>query len=378
MLCVSHEGYDAQLADFLAAAALTAGLAASFLNLADQGQLKNDDGTIVRNTPQSLKDHIVKLSWSRADAPHPGEAPRPRNGIWNGIDRYTPMDPQICKWIPDSVMRSRRRQSGPMCQSPLSNPPTSVSSFVPDPSKMPTLTAVATTIVTPSGSSCVATATATQCAMGPRGQSACIQAQTCASWTASATQAISKFTPAPSDLPTLPGVGISTPAGSSCLTTTTATKCVIGSGGKSVCVPTPACATWIAISDAVPSTPPSPSTPLEVKPVVCNDERDFPGHGDISPGAQSTGADTTCIDRPVPDLGPGQAWNASIQDANGINMFYSINWNDGCVTSGPTQPMNRPLGSSGPSCQELLVQAYDECKHEDVLTVAVAPANMHR
>ena len=299
------------------------------------------------------------MAWSRFDAVHNlGNVAAPRKGLWNGVLYPMQGNVQVCQWQPIPAPRRIRRQTGPNCVAPLkeSDLNASLTIFQPEPTKFPTLSSVATTISTPPGSSCIVTATATQCAMGPRGQSACVQAQTCASWTASKSQMISMFTPAPSDLPTLPGVGISTPVGSSCLATTTATQCVIGSGDKSACGPTPACATWTAVAQA------SPATPLQTQSVVCNNENDFPGHGDIDGDAQAVGADTMCIDRPVPDLGPDGNWNASITDSHGINMEYLVNWIDGCTTSVARQPVVRPLGDSGPSCTELLIKAYKDCK----------------
>lgn len=65
------------------------------------------------------------------------------------------------------------------------------------------------------------------------------------------------------DLPTLT-TGITTPLGSSCVSTFTQTACAPGSAGKSACVTTPACGSWTA-TDAPTTTseePPPPSNTI--------------------------------------------------------------------------------------------------------------------
>lgn len=71
-------------------AALTAGLAAYYIGLAQRGLV--DSGT----TPQAIKDLIVKSSWSRKDI-----FGLPRPGIWNGADVVSPAQ----EWTPNSARR---------------------------------------------------------------------------------------------------------------------------------------------------------------------------------------------------------------------------------------------------------------------------------
>jgi hypothetical protein len=69
-------------------AALTAGLAAYYIRLAQLGLIES--GT----SPQAIKDLIVKTSWSRKDI---FDLPRP--GIWNGADVVSPAN----EWTPNTL-----------------------------------------------------------------------------------------------------------------------------------------------------------------------------------------------------------------------------------------------------------------------------------
>lgn len=75
------------------------------------------------------------------------------------------------------------------------------------------------------------------------------------------------------DLPTLT-TGITTPPGSSCVSTFTQTACAPGSGGKSACVTTPACGSWTA-TDAPTTTStegsPPPNVPATLSIAIYND-----------------------------------------------------------------------------------------------------------
>ncbi|KAK4902065.1 hypothetical protein LTR27_000967 [Elasticomyces elasticus] len=88
-------------------AAFTAGLAAYFLGLAKQGDLK-ENGSPVATDPQSMKDFIVRKSWSRTDVQG-----IPRSGIWNDADLFAPSQ----QWSPNTAGAAallRRNNSVPL------------------------------------------------------------------------------------------------------------------------------------------------------------------------------------------------------------------------------------------------------------------------
>lgn len=67
-------------------AAMTAGLAAYYIRLAQLGLIKAD------TTPAAIKDLIIKTSWSRRDV-----SGAPRKGIWNSVDVVSPAK----EWTPN-------------------------------------------------------------------------------------------------------------------------------------------------------------------------------------------------------------------------------------------------------------------------------------
>jgi hypothetical protein len=69
------------------ASALTAGLAAYYLNLAKRDLIDSD------TSPLAIKDFIIKTSWSRGDF---DGSPRP--GIWNSVDLNAPAS----EWSPNT------------------------------------------------------------------------------------------------------------------------------------------------------------------------------------------------------------------------------------------------------------------------------------
>ena len=105
-------GLNANRSDALAAA-MTAGLAAYFLKLAQLGKLHHDDGTAVDVTPQAIKDFIVSKAWSRYGTPRPG--------IFNAIDPGQ----DYCPWNPSSTQPLRRQDDDAQCLVPTSQTPSS-------------------------------------------------------------------------------------------------------------------------------------------------------------------------------------------------------------------------------------------------------------
>ncbi|RYC55050.1 hypothetical protein CHU98_g11165 [Xylaria longipes] len=94
-------------------------------------------------------------------------------------------------------------------------------------------------------------------------------------------------------------------------------------------------------------TPTTVITPLQVFDIVCNSEADFPGHGDVSPGAQ----DNFAVHFSGLD-GPGGSeymssttptFEMKIADKHGISYDYSVGWVPGCVTTVDEQSFRYPL-----------------------------------
>ncbi|KAK3720790.1 hypothetical protein LTR37_003453 [Vermiconidia calcicola] len=108
------------------AAAYTAGLAAYFIRLAKEGNLKHPDGSPVENSPQGIKDFIVNgrngnpagSAWSRMIAQG-----QERPGIFNAVDVSEPQ----CRYRPSGSDVQRRQDSAASCISGQGSP-TSVQS----------------------------------------------------------------------------------------------------------------------------------------------------------------------------------------------------------------------------------------------------------
>lgn len=102
-----------------------------------------------------------------------------------------------------------------------------------------------------------------------------------------------------------------------------------------------------------------------MKPVVCHNEADFKGHADISSGAQFKLAFPLCIENEE-ELGPGQHKRAHNLDQHNISYDYSISWIEGCITTVDRQSVYYPIGSAGPYCQKVFVQAFTDCNNGGV------------
>ncbi|KAF2159857.1 hypothetical protein M409DRAFT_60451 [Zasmidium cellare ATCC 36951] len=299
------------------AAAMTAGLGAYFLQLAELGQLFNDDLTPVDTSPDGLKTFMINSAWSRIARYSRGTGDDTGivcPGIWNTAN----LAQNICPWNPNPPAALLARQEGDTCEIPLPSSSSSSSS------------------------------------------------------TASSTTEPPSTTP---PLPTLTGTtGISTPSGSSCSVTTTSEQCN-GSGGQSVCIDITTCASWVASSTSRPppsttstsSEPPAtPTTPLEIGDWGCWDEADFEDHPDIDPDAQEDYIDQvfrTTVDLGLL-LGPGDDdWHTEITSNifTGQGYYYGVRWIEGCVTSVDEQNVQYPLGDDGVYCKEIWRRCYTQC-----------------
>lgn len=106
--------------------------------------------------------------------------------------------------------------------------------------------------------------------------------------------------------------------------------------------------------------------PLELRPVVCEDEASLPGHAPINAKNQRILSGVACYDIVFRDRitsldSKNKALTHNIK-FHGTNYFYSISWVDGCKTTVDSQGTSAPLGESGPVCRDLFIRAYTECK----------------
>ena len=178
----------------------------------------------------------------------------------------------------------------------------------------------------------------------------------------------------PTDLPTLAPrpTGISTPPGSSCASTVTASECNMGA-----CIPTPSCAEWIATTTAPPEEPteapepepepePEPDhAPWEEQAPSCNNEDDFRGHADISGYDQSMGSIAACANAPGfmgESSAQGAPYTYRYKGSHDINYDYQISWDWNCRTDSTTQELGYPLGEDGPYCHAVMMRAYQNCE----------------
>ncbi|KXT05630.1 hypothetical protein AC578_5652 [Pseudocercospora eumusae] len=324
------------------AAALTTGLAAYIMKLIKDGPGLSGVRADVPYTLQGIKNYIVDdLSWSRGTVPHdeiPSEDPPfPRNGIYNGVSgelrNLVAFDTSdICLWRPGTGSLPRARRELAACQSPL--PASEIPGYAVKSTSVKSPTQTSTAISTTSKPSSI-----------------------------SSTYIVTTFRPVPSLLPTLTGGGIETKDGSSCVQTATITQCALGPGGRgSACVPSPTCASWIATTKA---PPPAPKTPLELKPPVCNNEADLPGHADIGAGFQKFAAKIFCEPRGTVQIGPSsKRYTARIIDPHGVNYDYEVSWIQGCVTTVEKQSFVSPV--PGHICEDIMRNAYKNCNNGGV------------
>lgn len=304
------------LTTIILASSITAGLAASLVKVARLGELKNDNGTPVPDTVAGIRGYIMNKSWSRGPETF-RDGTHDRNGIWNGFD----LNQGACKWNPNNPLR-QRRQDGAVCEIPLPSTTgsTEVSSTTSEPSStsesaaMPTLTnAPVGTITTPDGSSCAGTSTSTQCAIGPGGKTACAEFPSCFSWVNTMTTSEPEPEPTETEIP---------------------------------------------------------ETPLQLKDVVCEDENDFPGHGDVSPQSQAGYAESFCggdlAESRSKTLGPDDDPMEELKrDGGDISYNYSISWIEGCKTEVDKQYIQWPIGEEDrfSSCSQIFSKAYGDCEY---------------
>lgn len=109
-----------------------------------------------------------------------------------------------------------------------------------------------------------------------------------------------------------------------------------------------------------------PVTPLELKPVVCEDEANLPGHADIRAGDQRLTASIFCADYfSILHTHYMNSQNETVSgsaNAAGTSYFYSVSWIDGCQTTVDVQDPRVPLEDTKLTCTKILVKAFKDCK----------------
>lgn len=116
----------------------------------------------------------------------------------------------------------------------------------------------------------------------------------------------------------------------------------------------------------------TPTTILEEKPVVCNDEDDFPGHANIRFDPVVRLANDACndwkgtYDGIISEAGGGFA--TTLKDKYDVNYFFSAMWIDGChIADATSQGVWDPLGNGEEKdgntlCPNLFIQSYSACE----------------
>lgn len=120
-----------------------------------------------------------------------------------------------------------------------------------------------------------------------------------------------------------------------------------------------------------PTPDPTPTSPLEAHDVVCNNEDDYRGHGDISAEGVLRGALYACGD----DSGLASQIGASSANKppfsvrttfNEIHYDWVISWDYGCTTTVASQDPRKPLGDGGPECFTIMSNNYYNCNNGGV------------
>ncbi|KAK7754953.1 hypothetical protein SLS62_003037 [Diatrype stigma] len=122
---------------------------------------------------------------------------------------------------------------------------------------------------------------------------------------------------------------------------------------------------------------PIPKVPPAIEEVVCNDESDFPEHGDIDPETQKDYSEDFCLnfrDKPG-QIGP---YTTSVEYTyDSFNLFrgstwyhFSVRWVPGCnLGTDTSQNMTWPVGGEGNeglSCPEIMKNNYIKCNNGGV------------
>ncbi|PON24797.1 hypothetical protein TGAM01_v206305 [Trichoderma gamsii] len=119
-----------------------------------------------------------------------------------------------------------------------------------------------------------------------------------------------------------------------------------------------------------PTPTDSSQRPLELRPVVCEDETNLPGHAPINTEHQRMLSGIIChaiVSKhgitSVDSQSEASAYNIN---PDGTNYFYSVSWVDSCKTTVDRQDVSMPVGTSSFGCLDLFTRAYTECNNGGV------------
>ena len=107
----------------------------------------------------------------------------------------------------------------------------------------------------------------------------------------------------------------------------------------------------------------APLTPLEVKPVVCSNEDNYPHHGNVQGDKVKQLGIPLCRRWKSKDVGfDAESFKDNLEDVYGVKYSYSVERTEGCVTTAVTQNVWSPMGDDGPTCPEIMHNDWKHCK----------------
>lgn len=122
------------------------------------------------------------------------------------------------------------------------------------------------------------------------------------------------------------------------------------------------------------SQDPHYTEPYVMQAVVCNNEDDFPGHGDVNGDTQAQAAQQFCSAHgagegfSAPTKGVINSLSDYIVGDDQVGYNYTVYWPVNCVTSVDTQGVIDPLDSSktAEECKGILESAFTSCNNGGV------------
>lgn len=336
------------LADLLcSAAALTVGLAAYYLKLARAGYLQIED-----TSPQGLRDYIVadERKWLRPTS-ETLQVVNPE-ALWNGV----PWPGGNCEAQASQGLVVARQQdaetSAAVCALPSFSLSISHSASV----------SHSVSSISSSDSGTASASVSDSEESGSLSREVTITASPPTTFETS----LSEIT----DFPDLTGTVVTSPSGSTCLSTMTYSTCQYPGGRGPVCVDATECATWAPKSTS--SAEPEPTgEPLKVGKRECYERGHFGSIGDIDKGRQQASARHFCNNEIRSDVfseGDEDEWYGEVVDrffARPGVYVYELYWADDCVLQGEKQEVNikQPIpDNEDVTCYSLLVGNYRHCK----------------
>ncbi|KAL7906301.1 hypothetical protein GGI35DRAFT_482472 [Trichoderma velutinum] len=127
-------------------------------------------------------------------------------------------------------------------------------------------------------------------------------------------------------------------------------------------------------TESPPEPTETPKTPLELKPVVCSDESNFPGHGDVHKRDQERQAESFCetyfLDRNQKAIYMNSQSKTVWVTGGGLfgedHLYFSVSWIDGCETTVDSQNVMLPVGDINVNCGNILFKTYTDCNNGGV------------